>query len=676
MPEDVVIDVVANPVKLGEPLPLLTTDQQQLFLHHSTASVLCGDDDGLPERVLQNVEELAVVRVRGRGVQDRAEPVAQAALLDKRYGDRLRLRDALANDRARDAELAAKLGDLGDRAETLRLAIGAARTAELARRIGVESATLEEQRRKAVEEQEAITSGEHEKRRAEWDAAAAQRAPRAARIEQLYERQQPLIAHTAERAAALNQRLVTKTVAGFLSWLGYASVPATGAAFAALLSPSFSFDWIVLVAKSFTERLPGSPLLQFGELMLFFTLCVAALLGAVIGVDWCLARFDGEWTRRHSTKEREPRIGSTEINRRSFVRLVSALPYVFAGCMVLSFVAVGGRPVADRDPLGVFQTISYTFVGSAIALLATAAFMMYALRIIEPREERPAAAWRDWEFVLAPLAMVVAIAVAVLAVPNADRFRWGAWTLFMLLSSLCLAYGLVYHGVYKDAEKAAERGMALLAELRAVTEPPERPVLSSKALAHRLRIEEEYAKERLRLERLARGYQLPIGRRSATPAPPPGKWRRVLRDLVAPAHPAAPEPMLSLDEIDAVVAPGAVAELRRIESARERLLEERNDLRARIRLHEELSSVPALEQIEDRLTASIARRDALLGLEAEVEANVREEFRLFGLGVHAAVTGAQRARDGFREAAGATPDRPTRPAPRPLLPSADGDPKP
>lgn len=629
----------------------LTSDDQQMFLHRSTAAVVCGEDDQLPRQVLDKVVALAVARVQGRGVQDRAALEAQIAWIDKRLAERRRLRDELVVDRQNAASTANAIADLVNRAARVKIDIRLKRTAELQRRVEEEAAKLEAQRARVSDELRAATTQEFEKKLAEWNDTAGAREQRATELRKALQHQQAAIDAIVARARILGDKLITKTVAGFLSWLGYATVPATGAVLAMLLDGgSFSLDWIVLVTKSFSRSLLGAPVWQFVQLVLFFAICLAALLGAVLGIDKLIRKFDKRWEKNHSEGSVTVRLGASEITRRSFVRLLSALPYMFGICMLLAFGAVGGQAVRDKDLVGVVQTITNTFIGSAIALLTTGVFMMYAIRIIEPRESGKRTLGAGWEFAVAPIALLIAVGVA-LSVPTPDRFRWAAWTLFMLLSSLSLAYGLVYHGIYKDADKALELAEEFEKEIQKLTKPPERLAPASKASLYRLRIEAEYARDAIRLERLARSYRIPIKPNDNDARPLKKTFRSWLQTLL-PAIATSDGGPVSFDEIDAVVARDLVEELGLLSREEARLRTELARLQEEIRRKEELTDLRVLEAIEGERSSATGESERLLGLEAEVSAHTRQQYQMFELAVRAAVAGAVRLQGPFDSVAG------------------------
>jgi hypothetical protein len=82
--------------------------------------------------------------------------------------------------------------------------------------------------------------------------------------------------------------------------------------------------------------------------------------------------------------------------------------------------------------------------------------MMYFVKIIQPRAEGTNTFRQSWEFAVPPLLLVLAVALTPLQ-NNISLSGWIPWVAFMLASSLVLAPGLVFHGVFKDARRAHER---------------------------------------------------------------------------------------------------------------------------------------------------------------------------------------------------------------------------
>jgi hypothetical protein len=80
-------------------------------------------------------------------------------------------------------------------------------------------------------------------------------------------------------------------------------------------------------------------------------------------------------------------------------------------------------------------------------------FALYVIKVIERRGRDGASSWRrSWEIAVPPLAIFVAFGVAM-ARAQADRYVWGALAMFMVLSSIGLAYGVVYRGMFRDADE-------------------------------------------------------------------------------------------------------------------------------------------------------------------------------------------------------------------------------
>ncbi|HEX8152130.1 MAG TPA: hypothetical protein VF698_03345 [Thermoanaerobaculia bacterium] len=143
------------------------------------------------------------------------------------------------------------------------------------------------------------------------------------------------------------------------------------------------------------------------------------------------------------------------------MQYIAALPFVFCGGVLLTLVVIAPAALAPGASglLSLLPTVGYTFVGTAIAFLSTAVFAMYVIRIVEPRlADGPARGGfrASWEFAVPPLLLLLALALTPSLV-NVAIHAWLPWIAFMLASSLCLACGLVYYGIFKDAKKGRNR---------------------------------------------------------------------------------------------------------------------------------------------------------------------------------------------------------------------------
>lgn len=665
-------------VILPRALPVLSGDSRDEFLHQTTLLVLCDGDAEIPRGELAKIGADQAAAIASHGESDRALLASSMTLLNGRIRSRIELREQLARDREELAKLRTEIGMLTDEAERITRELRAKRAAEIERRVADEATQLDIDRQKAIDDLHAGTLKEYERQKARWDEMAEDRQRRVEVLSAVQERGRLISEATAARAAKLNDRMITKTVAGFLAWLGYATVPATGAVLAMLLEGSkFSLDWILIVANTFANEIHGPSFVRFFALVAFFGICLALLLGSVLLVDSLVTRFDDKWTEPDINNTVRIQLGAGGITRRSYVRLLASLPYVLAGCMLVAFVATAGS-VSRPEMKSLLPTVTNAFIGSSVALLATAVLMMYAIRIIEPREAGAVkTARRAWEFVVAPLAMIVAVAVAVaVSLPTSDRLSWGGWTLFMLLSSLSLAYGLVYHGIYKDADKAYGRLQGIEKEIRALVFPPQPPALSAKLVNKQINIQHEYARDALRLERLRRKYRLPTKQGpSAASGGIDGIQHHWWSSILSAATGKTEERLdVVFDDIDSAIAPELVDQLRSATRRRTELEELREEARAAIRRKEELTSVEAIEGLQDRLAAATGQHGRLVSYCSELLAFARKEMNEFTLAVNAAILSAMRLRGPFNEAAGrGGRSEPHAPEPPLLLESGGSD---
>jgi hypothetical protein len=121
--------------------------------------------------------------------------------------------------------------------------------------------------------------------------------------------------------------------------------------------------------------------------------------------------------------------------------------------------------------MSIFPTIGYSFIGIAIAFLATGVFMMYFIRVIEPRSADRPVLRHSWEFTVPPLLLVMALGFAPFEL-SISAGTWLPWAAFMLMSSLALACGLVFHGIFKDARMARDRVKKIERQLHRLTGVP------------------------------------------------------------------------------------------------------------------------------------------------------------------------------------------------------------
>jgi len=424
---------------------------------------------------------------------------------------RVSLRAEIPAQREKRRELTTKLMEHEQTIARLEAEIAKARKDEEVRLLQDEQESLAKEHQRAMAALEATTAHEEEARKARWKEAEPQRTLQLKRLEARADRARAAVTESMKLAAALSQGWVTYRVARFLRWLGYASVAATGTMWTLIVNKDATNDLkgILSAVNDFTMSLAPTFWGRYVLASLVLFLSLLAILVVAVGVDWCLKRTVKNWGKEQREDDRlQVRLTPTSISRRTYVQLVAVLPFLFCGGLVLAFIAVSPN-AATTQMAALLPTVTHTFVGSAIALLATATFLMYALKWIEPKLPLDAAPRRSWEFAIAPICLVIAIVVAMIA-PAQSRFVWGGWSLFMLSSSLALAYGLVYEGIYGEWRWARQTLETIEEEIQRTENPLG---AGRKAEAERLATElvERYVADRLEMEQAARAVRL--GRR-------------------------------------------------------------------------------------------------------------------------------------------------------------------
>ena len=220
---DILGDENAVGVTLPQPLPVLSTVSRDEFLHETSLLVLCGGDTEIPRDTLTKIETHHAAAITSHGEGDRASLASTIRLLNGRIHDRLLLRKEIAADRQEHQRLGHRIGALTDEIEIITHQLRIKRRDEIDRRIANELTQLELDRQKAIDDLQAVILKEYERRKAIWDGTADDRQRRATVLADAQQRGRASTQAAADRAAKLNDRMITKTVAGFLAWLGYAA---------------------------------------------------------------------------------------------------------------------------------------------------------------------------------------------------------------------------------------------------------------------------------------------------------------------------------------------------------------------------------------------------------------------------------------------------------------------
>jgi hypothetical protein len=287
-------------------------------------------------------------------------------------------------------------------------------------------------------------------------------------------------APAVKRADGLKARFVTQTVAGFLLWLGYGSVAATGAVLALMMNGGDSGQ-LGAVVEAWRSIIDSFGLAQTWLRVIAGAALVAALLaligGSIASAERLFLKKRKDWNTDERRK-REPHVNLSpqSITRRTYTQYIALLPFLFGAGILATILVVTPLPVSPATAANgvapqentavltsVLPTLGYAFVGIVIAFLATAVFVMYVVRIVEPRQTgdgTTSVLRAGWEFIVPPVVLLIAVAATPFLLnqatsgPRIAGREWVPWAAFMLVSSLCLACGVVYHGVFKDAKTA------------------------------------------------------------------------------------------------------------------------------------------------------------------------------------------------------------------------------
>jgi hypothetical protein len=240
---------------------------------------------------------------------------------------------------------------------------------------------------------------------------------------------------------------------------------------------------------------------------------ILAVTGVLIYlVDKVLKRFGEDWPREKSESggrsraERKEKGGKgsreqpplftpdinrlslklPEVDRKSYARLLALLPYIFLA-FVIVVLSVGGAPPTGNNTGGQqpqtadVGALSMTYIGIVFTLLTVSVSILYATKVIEPRlhklaeargrergadggaavgggrPERPPFGLylrAHWEFVVVIASMALALVLAAALSVQSQRTTaiWAAVALFMCLSSMALAYGIIQRGLFRSED--------------------------------------------------------------------------------------------------------------------------------------------------------------------------------------------------------------------------------
>ncbi len=346
-----------------------------------------------------------------------------------------------------------------------------------------ELSALDAEEKEALERIAAERLARHDAMVTSWRDGTADREHRRLRLTQLHDRLREKLKAATERLDAVRDPLVSRTVAGFLVWAGYSAVAGTGAAVAYLLSTSEQQNSlntlatsVVGLARDLTDGMPRAIALPIGVLMLLLTL--SSVAGVVWGCDKLIHYFDKSWRKQKRRENGFSRtalgLPSPEVGRRAYVQTLAILPFVYiVGLVVLVVTRRAGIGPSGASFGELAPAIIHTAIGSVVTLLATSVFALYVIKVIERRGSDSTSTWnRSWEIAVPPLAIIVAFGVAM-ARAQADRYVWGALAMFMVLSSIGLAYGVVYRGMFRDVDEVERTLRACEGDIEELDTPPE-----------------------------------------------------------------------------------------------------------------------------------------------------------------------------------------------------------
>ncbi len=299
---------------------------------------------------------------------------------------------------------------------------------------------------------------------ANWRDAEATREKQRQRLTELQQRLEQQLKQAEGRLSEIRDLLVTRTVAGFLLWAGYSAVAATGAAVAYLLreknDPNILSDFSTAMggmAADLSRSVPAFLVLPIGIIM------VAAVLASIAGAVWLcdklIQAFDKKWRKRQPNDSGFSRtalgLPSPAIGRRAYVQTLALLPFAYIGGLAVFIMTYrAANTTTPRVMLALTPAILHTAIGSVVTLLAASVFLLYVIKIIEWRAPGDNKARRPWEIASLPILIVLAFAVGM-ARPQPDRFVWGCLAAFMVASTIGLAYGVVYRGMFRDVDEIA-----------------------------------------------------------------------------------------------------------------------------------------------------------------------------------------------------------------------------
>jgi hypothetical protein len=306
---------------------------------------------------------------------------------------------------------------------------------------------------------------------------------------------------------------ITRTIAGFLLWVGYTAFAGVGSVIGNLLQrrqpdprAADIFGNFVRGFASFFGLQQGKSFLWLPliKMLLFIGVLLIVVMGTTAIADLILRKFDSRWEKRPSQQSRgraryrsQSRLQglfslfttgadrfslfSSNISRTDYVQLLASSPYLVLAAMGVFVLAALGLTEAFGAPnqVNTSATLTTASIGAIFTLVGTSCCLLYATKIVEPRwnrfikeDQNLVGFWNylrvNWEFALIILVMVGALLIVTLAPlgePN-DYRAWGFVALFMTMGSAGLAYGLIYRGIFRDYDVLYRRRQEYLTKVQ------------------------------------------------------------------------------------------------------------------------------------------------------------------------------------------------------------------
>jgi hypothetical protein len=380
--------------------------------------------------------------------------------------------------------------------------------------------TLGDEEKAAIDKLATEREEQYQEELTHWNASVSVRTQR---VQELTKRRGALAAARDELIKRWGERrdvLMTPTIAGFLIWSGYTGIAATGAAVGRFLYPSNSGGSLIGTLLAASKNLVDSVGTRVPSWLIVpaVALIMLVLLASVAGVfyitDWLIRHFDGSWDAKKKKEDQSsvvPSRPSIVVDRRSYVRALGILPFVYAFGLLLAFLTM--NPSA-ADPLVKFVELAPrvmgVFIGTVLPILTAAVFVIYLIRVMDPRfsqEQAQRRWWQGWEIAVLPVALIVPFVVGM-AYPKEERTMWGTLSLFMILSSIALAYGMLLRGMFRQIAEAELAVDICDYQIDELTNTPARNDPDREEVTERRTIRRRYAGERVALLELSRENRL------------------------------------------------------------------------------------------------------------------------------------------------------------------------